>query len=325
VFRSAGRAIVDASVWNSNNMKYLFLGALLASAPLTGGAQAQILPTTCPTDYVGGVAPDLTNPKLGTKLRELCYSQFAVYHSGITATPLFVAQRLSADMVVRAKAIDREDVFHAESSLSRSERAELSHYRSSGYDRGHMAPAADMATKLSQDESFSLANMIPQKPSLNRREWADIEETTRKLASGYGEVFVVSGPVFAGASLKKIGGRVLVPTAVFKAVYIPSTGQSSAWWADNATGGMEVVSVAELSSRIGADVFPAVPATSKVALVKLPLPSGAKGIDTTAVTGAIADEVTSNDAGLSKDAAWWEQAIAILFAVLEAVVRIVWR
>ncbi len=306
-------------------MKSSIIGAMMAAVLFAGGAQAEVLPTSCADDYVGGAAPDLTNPKLGAKLRELCYSQFSVYHSGITATPLFVAQRLSADMVVKAKGIDREDVFHAESDLPKSERAELSHYRSSGYDRGHMAPAADMATKRAQDESFSLANMIPQKPSLNRREWADIEETTRKLASGYGVVFVVSGPVFAGASLKKIGGRVLVPTAVYKAVYVPSTGQSSAWWADNATGGMEVVSIAELGSRIGADVFPAVSAASKAALVKLPLPSGAKGIDETVVTGAVDVGGSSSEVGPSSNAAWWEKALAILLAVLEAALRIFWR
>ncbi|MDW9481146.1 DNA/RNA non-specific endonuclease [Sinorhizobium meliloti] len=308
-------------------MKSYFFAVVLASAVLlAGGASAEVLPTGCSAEYVGGTAPDVVNPKLGAKLRELCYSQFAVYHSGITATPLFVAQRLSAELIARAKGVERVDEFHAETRLPRSERAELSHYRSSGYDRGHMAPAADMATKRAQDESFSLANMIPQKPSLNRREWADIEATTRKLASGYGEVYVVSGPVFAGASLSKIGGRVLVPTAVYKAVYVPSTGQSSAWWADNVTGGMEVVSIAELGSRIGADVFPAVPASSKAALVSLPLPADARGIDSVAVTGAIqggSDNSVDRRGGSSAEAGWWEHALAILVAVLEAVVRMI--
>jgi endonuclease G len=310
-------------------MKSFICAVAFVAACVAVNANAAVLPSSCPAEYVGGLAPDLNNPKLGDKLRELCYSQFAVYHSGVTATPLFVSQRLSSEMVIQAKRIDRDDVFHAEPKLPRTERGELSHYRSSGYDRGHMAPAADMASKAAQDESFSLANMIPQKPSLNRKEWADIEETTRKLAKGYGEIYVVSGPVFSGAKLSRIGGRVLVPSAVFKAVYVPSTGQSSAWWADNVTGGMEVVSIAELSSRIGADVFPAVSASSKVTKVGLPLPKGVKAVDYTNVTVSVQDgDVTSFDfrseEGVGYDM-WWSYLLAVLLGVLEAVVRVVLR
>ncbi|MBY3433877.1 DNA/RNA non-specific endonuclease [Rhizobium laguerreae] len=315
-------------------MKSSFFGMTLAACVLfSQGVAAEVLPTDCSADYVGGTAPDLVNVKLNNGLRELCFSEFAVYHSGLTATPLFVAQHLTSALVSRAKAVDREDVFHAEPQLPTSERAELSHYRSSGYDRGHMAPAADMATKRAQDESFSLANMVPQKPSLNRGDWAKIEETTRTFAERYGEVFVVTGPVFAGASLSRIGGRVLVPTAVYKAVYVPYTGQSSAWWADNKSGGMEVVSIAELTARVGADVFPAVPPSSKAALVKLPLPPGAKAVTgrvsaDAETTSAIPQEQVSAETGVDKRGAaqtWWDGVLAVLVAVLETVVRIVRR
>jgi endonuclease G len=318
-------------------MKSSFIAVAFAAQVLfSQGAEAEVLPTDCSTDYVGGTAPDLANAKLKNGLRELCFSEFAVYHSGLTATPLFVAQHLTADIVHRAKAVDREDVFHAEPQLPSSERAELSHYRKSGFDRGHMAAAADMGTGKANDESFSLANMVPQKPSLNRGDWAKIEGTTRSLAEGYGEVYVVTGPVFSGASLSRIGGRVLVPTSVYKAVYVPSTGQSSAWWADNKTGGMEVVTIDQLTARIGADVFPAVPASSKAALVKLPMPAGATPIAAgayadTDVTSAIPQEQTKakvnvgTHGGDAKTESWWDWVLAVLVAVLEIAVKIVWR
>src|SRR5690554_3037682 len=77
-------------------------------------------------------------------LRELCFSAFAILHSGQTRTPVFVAQRLNRRMLRQAPAVSRTDRFYAEARLPKSERAELSDYRNSGYSRGHMAPAGDM-------------------------------------------------------------------------------------------------------------------------------------------------------------------------------------
>ncbi len=308
-------------------MKTSVIAIALAACVLAGPVSAEILPSDCADEYVGGKAPDLANEKLSVNLREICFSQFGVFHSGITATPLFVGQRLTADIVRKAEAIDRNDVFHAEPSIPSGERAELAHYRGSGYDRGHMAPAADMATDRANDESFSLANMVPQNPGLNRGPWADIEHTTRRLATRYGEIYVVTGAAFSGSKLTKIGKRVIVPSAVYKAVYIPTTGQSSAWWADNASGAMEVVSVSALAARIGADVFPAVPASSKQAVVSLPLPgkkpSAAKSPKVSPEIGF--PDKTERGAHPMDEGTWWMWALALLIDVLEALLRIVGR
>jgi endonuclease G len=98
---------------------------------------------------------------------------------------------------------------------------------------------------------------------------------------------------------------------------------------------MEVVSVEELTARIGADVFPAVPASSKAALVKLPVPPGAKGIagrveaGVDFTSGIRQEQVSAKaDAAAKRDVqtgSWWEWLLAVLLALLETVVRIVWR
>jgi endonuclease G len=284
--------------------------------------------TNCPADYLGGKAPDVLNPKLMTRVREICFRQFGVFHSGVTATPLWSAEHLTADMVTDANEVDRDDVFHAEPSLPPSERAELSHYRGSGYDRGHMAPAADMVTKEGQDESFSLANMVPQEPSLNRGPWARIELTARKLARRYGEVYMVTGPVFSGDRIARIGGRVFVPSFVYKAVYIPKTGQSSVWWADNATDAITVISVAELSRRAGIDVFPAASASSKAAVVALPVPSKAATPKSSAPREQTAKrKPSSRNSGLHArrggEAGWIEALFELLAALVDKLVRLV--
>lgn len=235
----------------------------------------------------------------------LCYSDFSIAHSGVTAGPLWVAERLTSEGVQAAKSVPRVDQFFAEPRLPEVDRAELENYRGSGYDRGHMAPSADMTTEESQAESFSLANIVPQLPALNRRLWADIESTVRGLALGYGEVYVVTGPTFAGERIKRIGGRVLVPTATFKAIYVPSQRAAGAWWAENSGDGrkFETVSIDELERRLGVDVFPALPQDVTAAAARLPAPKA--GSDSAA--GAAGNAPNATDArsqSIANDPDW---------------------
>jgi len=226
---------------------------------------------TCADEYYRGAAPHLAQ-SASWEVRELCYDDFAVGHSGVTHTPLWSAERLTAGEVDAARALNRRDMFHAEAHLPRGERAELIDYRHSGYDRGHMAPSGDMPTPQAQAQSFTLANMAPQAPSLNRGLWEEIEVATRNLAERDGEVFVVTGPIFDedGATLN---GRVRVPRAMFKAVYDPRLRQAGAYIADNVAGaGYRVVSIATLRAMIGVDVFPSLPASIKARAMDLPSP-----------------------------------------------------
>lgn len=246
---------------------------LLCLAPIAAIAS----PTACPLHYSGGEAPEILSAGLAAKVREICKEAFGIFHSGVAAVPLWSAQHLTRAGVIAAKSVDRVDRFFADPALPESERSELDHYRGSGYDRGHMAPSADMPTQEAQSESFSLANISPQYPDLNRRLWAHIEATARGIALAYGEAYVVTGVAFEGGTLSRIGSRVLVPTAIWKAIYIPSAEAASAWWAANAAPGdiYEVISVDELLRRTGIDAFPELDPIVKGQVVKLPEPSPA--------------------------------------------------
>lgn len=71
--------------------------------------------------------------------------------------------------------LDRTDNFRADRSIS-TESAALSDYRGSGYDRGHLAPAADMKwAPAAMSESFLMSNMSPQDPGFNRGIWKKLE------------------------------------------------------------------------------------------------------------------------------------------------------
>jgi len=246
-------------------------GAAFALALFPAAALAT--PDQCADQFLDGVQPRLVNLKLVPKTREVCATGYAALHSGLTRTPLWVAEHLTRERIAGAEAIRRRDAFHAEANLPPDERAELSDYERSGFDRGHMAPAADMGTPEAQQESFSLANMIPQAPSLNRGLWEGIEESVRGLAIQDGGAYVVTGPIFSGEKLQSLNGRVLVPTEVWKAVYVSKEGWAGVYLTQNTNdSGWQAISLAELERRAGVDAFPKLPEAVKDKVGDLPAP-----------------------------------------------------
>ncbi|WP_341666803.1 DNA/RNA non-specific endonuclease [Alcaligenes sp. SDU_A2] len=192
-------------------------------------------------------------------MRELCFSDFAILHSGQTKTPVFVAQRLNRRMVQAAQSIKRTDKFYAEARLPASERAELSDYRGSGYSRGHMAPAGDMSSEQGMAQSFSLANMVPQNQIQNGGPWNQIEGDTRKyVLRAAADVYVFTGPVYAAGPATIGDGRVAVPSHVFKLVYDAATRRSWVHWQANDAGAKvgPPISYAEFVRRTGMHLLP---------------------------------------------------------------------
>jgi len=233
--------------------------------------------TSCPDHFANGQAPDLINQKLSVKSKELCYSEFALKHSGVTRTPLYAAEHLTRGRLLQAKGLKRNSKFYPDPNLPPSERAELHHYARSGYDRGHVAPSGDMSTQESQQECFTLANMMPQEPSVNRGAWEGIESATRKLAKDRGDLYVVTGPIYSGNSIQRIGGAVMVPTQTFKAVYDPKRNEAGAYIVDNAEGAQaQMVSIIELEKISGISVFPSINSQVKSNGMRLPGPKERK-------------------------------------------------
>jgi endonuclease G len=246
------------------------LTSLMFSIALSGA------PTQCDGFYYTDEAPDILNVKLSQKTKELCYTSFAVMHSGISRTPLWAAEHLTREGL-RHKS-KRSNDFHPEHTLPTDERAELADYSHSGYDRGHMAPAADMGGKKAQYESFTLANMIPQDSNNNRGIWSAIEGITRKFTNQKGELYIITGPVFNSTQVKRIGGKVLVPSKLYKAIYDPSTGQGAAYLVANApSNDYQVVSLSELEQLTGIRFFPKMSLSSKQKAMELPVPQQQHG------------------------------------------------
>ncbi|CAN5512010.1 hypothetical protein BH10PSE16_BH10PSE16_34790 [soil metagenome] len=233
--------------------------------------------TACPQYFAAGEPPVITNPKLKPRTQQLCFRAFAVLHSGLTRTPLYSAEYLTRKNMKNAGKLSRKESFHAEDALPESDRAELEDYERSGYDRGHMAPNADFATRKAQAESFSLANMVPQVHENNAGIWAGIEGAARQLATTEGELYVISGPAFIGGNLRKVG-HVLVPTHVWKVLYSPAQQRAGAYLVtNNDTREYAVVSVSKLEKMIGISLLPGLPQSVRDAGMAMPKPVSRRG------------------------------------------------
>lgn len=186
---------------------------------------------------------------------QLCYSGFALLFSPESRVAVFVAEHLTKERIEAARQLPRTDSFRAEPRLPDAIKANLSDYKGGPYDRGHLAPNGDMADIKSQFDSFSLANIVPQNREHNRKIWADIESHVRHLTVRYQESYVVTGTVFAGENVDSVG-NVLVPTHLYKAVYIPSQNMSAVYYSPNSSHlSYEIIDVPTLTQRTGVVPF----------------------------------------------------------------------
>lgn len=97
-----------------------------------------------------------------------------------------------------------------------------SDYSKSGYDKGHMAPAADMKwSSTAMKESFYFTNICPQHPQLNRRAWKELEEKIRDWATADSAIIVICGPVIRKQNQTIGKNQVSVPRQYFKIILSP--------------------------------------------------------------------------------------------------------
>lgn len=143
--------------------------------------------------------------------------------------------------------------------------ASLADYKKSGYDRGHLAPAADFAfSEEAMSESFFLSNMSPQAPGLNREIWQYLEGQVRLWAEEYGKAYIITGPVLEKPAdqYEYIGeNQVSVPEFFYKIILAPheNTVKALAFIIPNqkceGTFWDYAVSVDEVENRTGLDFF----------------------------------------------------------------------
>jgi len=121
---------------------------------------------------------------------------------------------------LRGKRFKRKDRFRPDPQLTERKLPAVhpKEYAKSGYDKGHLAPAADFSwSEEASDLTFVMSNMVPQKPGLNRSAWKMLEDQVRKWACGEERIIVITGPILE-AQLPSLPGGLAIPRQFFKIV-----------------------------------------------------------------------------------------------------------
>ncbi len=137
--------------------------------------------------------------------------------------PNWVAYEITRSEATSTEA-ERKDKFMPDPKV-KGHSATNADYKGSGYDKGHMAPAADMKwSQIVMDQSFYFTNICPQAPGLNRGAWKNLEEDIRLWAIRDSALVVICGPLFTQEPVRYIPQtQVAIPDAYFKVVCSPYT------------------------------------------------------------------------------------------------------
>lgn len=160
----------------------------------------------------------------------LSHKEYTTVFSKSLKYPILVEWWVTKEKLSCHKPIPRQDKF-APDPLLTADTDLANDYIGSGYDRGHMAPAADnqCSGKDAMIESFYFSNMAPQYGQLNRGDWKTLEMQTRELARSLDSIKVWTGSI---GERRKIG-RVSVPTKCWKVIYIKKNNEYRAYIFNN--------------------------------------------------------------------------------------------
>lgn len=150
--------------------------------------------------------------------------QYVLSYSDSNAGPNWVSWHLQASNIGDTP---REDNFHPEEALPEGfSRVMPNDYRGSNYDRGHVCNAKDRSkTREDMDATFSMVNMLPQAPDLNRQVWENLESYCRDLTEQGDEMYIIAG----GYGSKETFGdspKINVPNNCWKVVLVLPEGDN---------------------------------------------------------------------------------------------------
>lgn len=116
--------------------------------------------------------------------------------------------------------INKRPSFHTEKSLDRAYRVSPKSYTRTGYDRGHMANDASFDWSIeSLNSTYSMANIIPQEPRVNRYHWIKVERYARLVARKLGSVNVLNIIRYSSNPKRISKQNIAIPEGFYKVLY----------------------------------------------------------------------------------------------------------
>jgi len=158
---------------------------------------------------------------------------FTIYYDYKMKAAKYVAYTLDGDKVNVAN-IKKRPSFYTEKNLKKKYRATNKDYKGSGYDKGHLANHSSFDyNKKILAKTYTLANIIPQAPKVNRYTWIKAEKLERKVAKGLKEVSVINGVIYS-SNPKRIGkNKIAIPDAYWKMLYNDSKNYKKCFYYEN--------------------------------------------------------------------------------------------
>jgi endonuclease G len=188
------------------------------------------------------------------------HTYFSLSYSEDHEQAEWVAYELNRDRL-NQNWVERATTFRPDPDV-RTESATPRDYSGSGYDRGHLAPAADMAfDTLAMLETFYMSNISPQERAFNGGVWRELEECTRDWARQFKQLYIATGPVLARPGKSKIGfSNVTVPAAYYKVLLAPEQHRAIAFVLPNSVSDRPLMEYActidQVETVTGIDFFP---------------------------------------------------------------------
>jgi len=145
----------------------------------------------------------------------------------------YVAYTLDGNKV-NAVNIKKRSSFYTEKNLKKKYRSHTKDYTHTGYDRGHLANDASFDySKKTVRKTYTMANIIPQAPKVNRKTWIKAEKLERKVAVKLGSASVINGVIYS-SNPKRIGkNKIAVPDAFWKMIYNDSKNYKKCFYYEN--------------------------------------------------------------------------------------------
>ena len=183
------------------------------------------------------------------------YTGYTVSFNPALHIPNYVVYELTAQETEGKE--KRSDSFRRDNNIEGC--PEPSDYTRSGFDRGHMAPAADMKwSESAMRESFFMTNICPQRHALNGGGWKRLEEKVRDWAVRDRQLIIVSGPIISD-NPQRLSSDVAIPEQFFKVILAPKANRAIGFIYKNEGGQKKIerqaVSVDSVENATGYDFF----------------------------------------------------------------------